>query len=77
MHPPLPYGLAHPPPNVMLHAGVSAGNSLTGSPGHCTNVRSCGRLSLVPLQLVDPLSRECLLSSGFLTRRYDKSELFC
>ena len=45
-----------------------------GWPGRCINVRRCGGLSMVPLQLKDPLelfvnSREFLSSSGFLSRR--------
>ena len=45
-----------------------------GWPGHSINVRHCGGLSMVLLQLKDPLelfvkSREFLPGSGFLSRR--------
>ena len=45
-----------------------------GWPGRYINVRRCGGLSMVLLQLKDPLalfvkSREFLLGSGFLSRR--------
>ena len=45
-----------------------------GGPGRYINVRHCGGLSMVLLQLKDPLelflkSREFLPGSGFLSRR--------
>ena len=50
-------------------------DSQAGWPGRYINVRRCGGLSMVLLQLRDPLElfvkrREFLPISGFLSRRY-------
>ena len=70
MDPPWPSGYDAWLPSVSSQVRVSQ----AGWPGRCINVWRCRGLSMVILQLKDPLelfvkSREFLTGSGFLPRR--------